>query len=868
MTDDTGGFGIMFLLVIALIALGVVMFQMRRELDRLRIRLDDLEGRTFSESATSGISVDNPKPELRVAAKVTGRSAATVVSTSPSPPEPVSQSQPDLFAIKSRFGDLSFENLVGGKLPIWVGGISLVFAGFFLVRYTIEAGLFGPGARSVAATIFAFAMIAVSELGGRLPKIGPSFTADPRVAQSLAGAGVATLYGTLYMAAEIYGLIGVPTAFVLVVIVTAIAFALSLRRGPPTALMGLVGGFAAPWVAGMGASNLPSLLLYLAVFIAALFGLAVWRRWLWLLVLASGGGALWSFAMLTTAQTDLPLLGGFIAVSGAFALIASKRFAESKRGWGEAARYLPMALAFVQLATLLPKMNFSVTAWLFYFALSGLSIVLAWRDRLLLPLVAGALFLAAGPLSAAWSETGASNLTVAMTFGLAVLFGVAGHLRARTDDDDSKYWALIGLAAPVLSWFMALLADSSAVSDTRWGTTAILAAVPGAYMAWEWHRRHRTGAVQAVATAATALMLWMACFNIFDDEHVASYSAGVALAVAAWARFTGGTAERRVATAPLAVAMLAATALSYEFWETLAASLSGERMLFDYLPPIAQAVRTTLMPALLILAITWTRAFATGRRTRIAAFAFGGAGVAAYIWLLAKQPAAISTPADFIRMGFAERAIFTQILFGLGSLALGQAKTRNWPSLATAGLALSGVALFRVIWFDLFLLNPVMVPQAVGPVVVANLVTVHLALTAFWLWRLAHAVPSRFILAVRSLSLGTMIVAVLATIRQAVQGNLISGALIETGENYLYSVGLLALAIGWLVLGIKRGSKLFRIAGLLLLTAVTFKVFLIDAASLTGILRILSFLGLGIALIGIGWAYGRLMAVDKAAKAG
>ena len=113
-----------------------------------------------------------------------------------------------------------------------------------------------------------------------------------------------------------------------------------------------------------------------------------------------------------------------------------------------------------------------------------------------------------------------------------------------------------------------------------------------------------------------------------------------------------------------------------------------------------------------------------------------------------------------------------------------------------------------------------------------------------------------------------MILAVLATIRQAVQGNLISGSSIETGENYLYSVGLLALAIAWLALPIKRGSKLLRIAGLLLLTAVTFKVFLIDAASLTGILRILSFLGLGIALIGIGWAYGRLMTVDKVAKAG
>ena len=229
-----GASAITLLLVIALIAVGVVLYQTQRKLSRIRERLDDLESRAFSGSI--GVSVDQPAPEFRVAAKVTSRRAATVVSALPPPPEIARVTEPEPELTKSRFADLSFESLVGGKLPIWVGGISLVFAGFFLVRFTIEAGLFGPGARSITATIFAFAMIAMSELGGRLPKIGASFTADPRVAQSLAGAGVATLYGTLYMAAEIYGLVGVPTAFIFVVLVTAIAFALSLASFTGTPL--------------------------------------------------------------------------------------------------------------------------------------------------------------------------------------------------------------------------------------------------------------------------------------------------------------------------------------------------------------------------------------------------------------------------------------------------------------------------------------------------------------------------------------------------------------------------------------------------------------------------------------------------------
>ena len=853
-----------FILFLCLLGLALMLWLTRNDLRYLRRRIGELEARL--EAPVAPLVTEPLAPPTQVA--TTARSAAIITKAASPPPEPGSLPPKLDPARKSPFADLSFESLVGGKLPIWVGGISLVFAGFFLVRYTIEAGLFGPGARAVTATLFAFAMIAMSELGGRLPKIGASFTADPRVGQSLAGAGVATLYGTLYMAAEIYGLVGVATAFVLVVITTAIAFALSLRHGPPTAFMGLIGGFAAPWVAGMGASNLPTLLLYLAVFVAALFGLAIWRRWLWLLVLASGGGLLWSLAMLATANSNLGLLGGFIAVTAGGAILASSRFGEAGGIWAQLARYAPMAFAFVQLSLLMPKMEFSIVGWIFYFALCGLAIALAWRDRTLLPLVAGSLLLALGPLGLAWSENGASQLIMGVTLAVAALFGVAGHIRARQSEDASLYWAIVGLVAPVLCWFTASLAHRFEV-DRAWGSLALLVALPAALTAWEWHAKERASTVQPWATAVAALMLWMAAILLIDEDWAGSYSAVVALAVAAWAKVTGGKWETRLVWVPLGAAMVLTSAFSWQFFDAVGASLSGAGAYFERLPNVRDAVRATLVPALLIAAITWLPMFATGRRTRSLAFIVGGAGVTAFVWLIAKQLAAIVSPSDFIRLGFAERAVFTQILFACAWLALAEAKKRpEWPSLKIAGWALSGVALIRVIWFDLLIHNPVMDPQAVGPVPVANLLTAHFALVALWLWLLAREVPQRLTLAAQALSLGAMIVTILATIRQAVQGNLVSGAGVYTGENYLYSAGLLVLAIGWLVFGIKRERKLLRVAGLSLLTAVTLKVFLIDAAALTGLLRILSFLGLGITLIGIGWAYGRLMGLGQIKQVG
>jgi uncharacterized membrane protein len=548
-------------------------------------------------------------------------------------------------------------------------------------------------------------------------------------------------------------------------------------------------------------------------------------------------------------------------VSGAGALIAAKRFAETKRGWSEAARYLPMALALVQLAILLPKMDFSATGWLFYFALSALSIALAWRDKALIPLVAGALIISLLPLSAAWDDQENIRTTLVAAIGLLLLFVGAGQLRGVKRAEDGDLWALIGITAPTLYWFVWAYNNTAQLPLAICGGFAALAALPPAVIAWQRNRRsENSNVVQASATFATGLMAAIAFIYWTNDRLDGAIVAATALCVAAWAKRIDLLAVRRLAILPLGIAILGSAFLSRQLLESVGTSLSGGQAFYQWLPEIAYSVKATLIPALLILGITWQPWFATGRKTRALAFGVGSAGVAAFIWLIAKQPAAIATPGDFIRLGFAERAVSTQILFGLGWLTLVQAKTRpDWPSLRVAGWILAGLGLFRVIWFDLLLLNPVMVPQSVGPVPVANLLTGHLALTALWLWLLAREAPERFVLLLKGLSLGAMIVTVLASIRQLTQGSLVSGASIQTGENYLYSAGLLALALAWLVQGMMRGTKLLRIAGLSLLTVVTLKVFLIDAAALTGLLRILSFLGLGITLIGIGWAYGRVM---------
>jgi uncharacterized membrane protein len=54
-----------------------------------------------------------------------------------------------------------------------------------------------------------------------------------------------------------------------------------------------------------------------------------------------------------------------------------------------------------------------------------------------------------------------------------------------------------------------------------------------------------------------------------------------------------------------------------------------------------------------------------------------------------------------------------------------------------------------------------------------------------------------------------------------------------------------------------RGQRAIRLAALSIIGLVTAKAFLIDMAGLDGLWRVLSFLGLGLALIALGGAYRR-----------
>lgn len=296
-------------------------------------------------------------------------------------------------------------------------------------------------------------------------------------------------------------------------------------------------------------------------------------------------------------------------------------------------------------------------------------------------------------------------------------------------------------------------------------------------------------------------------------------------------------------------------------------ALAGSPALVTRLPGPVEALRSLALPAILLVAL-W-RLLPDLRQDpgpMIAAVAaLFGAGAA---YIMFKQLFGLASPEDFVVQGLAERTVLTQALFaagwavGSGRLAPGWVKPET---LRLVGRVLTGVAAARFLWFDLLLHNPAWSDQRVGPLPVLNLLLPACIGAAAWLYlaRRRESDPRRraawLVAALLALIAGTALL-----VRQAYVGSLLTAPGLSVAENYTYSLAGLLLSILLLVGGVRTGDKPLRVAGLALLTATILKVFLNDAAELEGILRILSFMGLGVALIGIGLLYGKLLAADRA----
>lgn len=814
---------------VVLVGLIVALILLWRRVDLLSDRVHVLE---FA-SATPEPAPLQPVEEPRRAAP--SPTSALV----PPRPEPV-QFEPELtrepVAYDLAPAPFNFEELFGRKLAVWAGGITLAIAGFLIVRWSIDVGLLSPIVRVALGLVFGISLVAAGEVALERDDLVP----DLRVAQALAGAGVATLYGSILAASNLYGLIGPGLAFGCMAGVTLLAGVLALRFGTPSALLGLMGGLAAPALVGAGEPNAPLLSVYLSLTVGGLCALGRSRGWPWLGAAALAGGFGWGLVLLAGGALDL---AASLSV-GLFTLLLAVGLpvALFSRDSGAVVRLAAALAGCAQMAALVGTGGFGALEWALFGLLSAALVWLSRRESALGSLAPVAL--AVGLLLiAAWPAPTPLALAAVMAGAALIHAGSAAWdlWRGRGSFVDAARVAAVALAVPALP----LLHHQPAP-----GTLALLAllgAAPAAALAaWGWQRSD--DARFAVLSAAAAALLVAAGVAVAPERIDPHWAVLVSVGLLLVAQAAHDGRAGRTAWAFIAAALTWLLAEPLVAWTAGGlGALFGEPLLVTALPAPADALPRIATAVLALL----VAARGAGSLRRPAVVAAGILGVAA-AHTLYKQLFALASPADFVAFGLAERSLWEAALTLLAFALHRHART--------AALALGAASLLHFGWFTLVLHNPLWTDQAVGAWPVLNLLLPAYG-TALLLLHLAgrEAFPPQLARARHWAVMTAVALLTVSTVRQIAAGSLLTRGGVGDAENIAYSLAAVALAIGYLRHGIARGSRDWRAVSLLLMLAAVAKVFLHDAAGLDGLLRIVSFAALGFSLLGLGWLYSRFL---------
>ncbi len=768
-----------------------------------------------------------------------------------------------------------------------VSALSLALAGVFFVQYGIEKGLLPPTARVALAILFGAALIVGGEfIRRRWGDEGDTATAYlPSV---FSGAGLVSIFAGIVAGRLMYGLYGAEVTFTGLVVTAALAVWLGWRHGPLLVAIGLLGAAAAPFLVASGQGPTHWLYGYYAIITAAGLGVDAIRRWAWVSVLAlalgfgggylmlAGGAGEAGFALLLLALAalamTLPELRLMPAQDGPSLLQALIR-----RDGIWPAFPVRLAAGSVLAASLLAYLTGDSTdamGMIPALTLTALALaLLLWAHRAQgladLALIPTLGFLVRLALDG-WDTMGATfranaiglrpldasaPLTVTLLLGMAVALSIGFAMRALRRGDALPYPLALGavLAAPI----------AALILELTWTPALVLGVWP-----WALH-------VMALAAAMVALAVRFAATDA-PDRRRAAWATLSALSLIALALFL--IATKAALTLALAALVLTAAALDrryklpeMDWFIQLGVAVLSYRLIVD--PGLDWALEAGLVDVLLaflgVLAGLYAalRLLPEGRilpkgvlESAIAGFAALLANVLIHRWL-ATEPTPDNHFLDWTQSHWAATLDalpwLIVMLVQLYRLPLGGVlKPLRIGIAAVAGaLAFGGLALAVGPFNPLFSYSPDWVEGLIyGPPILDTLFLAY-AVPALMLLTARRSLPLHRRLSHTFAGIGAALLALYAVleIRRFWEGDFIGGPTMSQGELYSYTLALMLLGAALLYQAIaKRSALLQRVAmGVIGLTVA--KVFLIDAAGLTGLTRVVSFLGLGLSLAGLAW---------------
>lgn len=799
--------------------------------------------------------------------------AAGPWSEKPAAPEPApARAKPDI------------ETALGTRWAVWVGGLALAFGAVFLIRYSIESGFFGPGARLTMAGLLGLVLVGGGEFirrtGYRVPVEGGAAAYIPAI---LTATGAFALFGTIYAAHGLYGFIGAGPAFVLLGIVGVATIAAALAHGQALAGLGLLGAMVTPALISSTAPNVWALFGYLAVVLVATGAVARIRRWTLLMGAAFVGTGLWTLLYLadapvaefpvvlfisavtlatlalvwlrprddaSTAPLDWPsFVPAFFVAMTALVLFIHPTYAEL----GGQLRGAILLLAMLVVAL------YRSAALAMLFA-AGAVVVLVYLRSILggtfeLDLPIGGLTVEGLPVDAAGSLLGRIGWV------LGVVFAGTGLWNARRLVSGASWraaaWAGWGVAVPLVVALSLWLTYGNPDRDL---VRALVAAVmAAAFVAGgEWIARGeqpplRGGPAVSFALGGAGLALLLAVHMGFGSG-LTTVLLGIAAVLPALATRLRSYPVLGWMSVGAAIAVLARIAFDPTI---VGADVLGRTPVFNWL------LSGYGIPALAFGFAAWQLARTTNGRPRLVMEAVAALFALLTIAMLVRHAmngGVITSNAPTL----AEQAIYTLISLGGAAILVALDMRSPSPVLRYGSLGLGVASVLFILAQHFLVLNPLFTDEGTGQIAVFNLLFLAYLLPALAAAALAYYARTKrpkWYSAMLALTSALLLFAYATlSLRRLFQGEHIGlWAGLGQVETYAYSALWLAMGVGLLVAGVTFRSQVLRIASAVLISVSVAKVFLFDMSELQGVLRALSFIGLGAVLIGIGLFYQRLL---------
>lgn len=785
---------------------------------------------------------------------------------------------------------------------MWAGGLALALGGIFLVKYSIESGLLSPAVRLTFAAIFGLFLAAAGEAIRRkaAPGIETSYS-NAMIPGILTAAGALTLFGVVYAAYGLYDYIGPTTAFIALALVALATLALSLLHGQALAGLGLFGSMLTPALISTESPNIWALFGFLTISWLATALAARSQRWHVVPALANAGMGLWAIGYMVFA----PLIEAEPVVAGLLAMIAGSIWiwpgkyhggksglaAESTSHQGyrsiiaELVGRPPLGLSLtVSLAVVLTALAFSVIetgismhpAFAMAVLVLGLAAFGAGRNHAVWPAIFASLAalgcanLLAGfgvdyiPVlgngSAALSAVDAGNgvqASVTRVMGILFLLFSFEAVRRRTPGDPSfgSLWAIIGSTVPLGLGIISFVEYGNLGRDwlhAAYGLAIGLVLLGGAYRLNMKREEAFTGPVNIMVIGS------FLAFTFLVHTLTSGLATTVLIPVIGFA-YVVATRQVRWAALPWSMALASMFVLGRIAWEpTIVGPQNlGTTPLFNALLPGYG------IPALLAIASAWLLRDWPGLRVRNFLQAIASLMALLAVAILVRHAMNGGVLTETVPT-LGEQSIYTLITIGLSGVLMTLDLKSPSPVFRYGSILAGIIAMFNVLVAHFVALNPYFTGESTGPWPFINLLLIGYLLPALaygglsWYARGKRPPIYVTLLALSGAALGFAWATL--SVRRFWQGeNIADWKGFLQGETYSYSVVWLALGVLLLVLGSRFDAKSLRLASAALVLLAVAKAFLIDMSNLEGVLRALSFIGLGVVLIGIGLFYQKIL---------